>query len=93
MKSLLRGIKLILTLDCEGSARLTSEGFDRNLTIFERIAIRMHNAMCKKSRRLAHQLRKLNEALKNNNRVEPSPAGLSPEAKQRIQALMEKELQ
>ena len=92
MKSLLRGIKLILTLDCEGSARLTSEGFDRKLSIYEKLAIRAHNSLCKKSRKLARQLKKLHQAMLNEEDSDCKPVGMSAEAKNRIQQVVEKEL-
>ena len=92
MKSLLRGIKLILTLDCEGSARLTSEGFDRKLSIYEKLAIRAHNSMCKKSRKLARQLKRLHQTMLSKESSDCQPLGMSAEAKTRIQQVMEKEL-
>lgn len=93
MKSLGRGIWLILTLDCEGSARLTSEGFDRKLGIFERIAIRCHNAFCKKSRKLAKQLKLLNKVLSRKSKSDLAQApSLSEKTKQRIQKMIDETL-
>lgn len=72
-------IYLILTLDCEQSARLTSDSFDRELDWSERIANRLHRLICGKSRRLHHQLVALQENL--DRRV---TEGLPDEAKKRI---------
>ena len=92
MRAFFRGIKLILTLDCEGSARLTSESFDRSLSIYERLAIRAHNSMCKKSRKLARQLRLLHQTMRKSESPNIHAASMSTEAKARIQQLMDKEL-
>ena len=54
---------MILTLDCQGSAELTSESFDRQLHWAERIAVKLHCMICAKSRRLNHQLTDLNKKL------------------------------
>ena len=80
---------MILTLNCEGSARLTSESMDRKLNWAERAAVSGHRLVCSKSRRLNRQLLQLNEALKQNNAFELEDApieGLSGDAKSRIRA-------
>lgn len=64
MKLFLHQIWMILTLDCEGSARLTSESMDRPLNWAERWAVRMHRLVCAKSRRLNRQLLQMHQKLK-----------------------------
>lgn len=84
-----KGIWLILTLDCEQSAWLTCESFDRTLTAFERWALRLHNAYCKKSRSLTRQLQLLDQSLRQAAHRVPFDelgAQLTPEAKKRIAA-------
>ena len=50
-------IKLILTLHCDESSRLVSESLDRQLSLSERWAVRLHRIGCWSCRRLAKQLR------------------------------------
>ena len=89
MNGFLRGIKLILFLNCEQSAMLTSESFDRSLSFFERFAVRAHHFICRRSRRLAAQLGML-EAKCVEMRDKLAESGLtielSPEIVQRIRA-------
>ena len=87
MLRLIKGIRLILTLDCEQSARMTSESFDRHLDWSERIAVRMHNAFCRRSRQLEKQLRALHAALERNRSqldTGSAQASLSPQALEKI---------
>ena len=92
MRRIFKNIWLILSLDCEQSAWLTSESFDRTLTVSERWAVRLHNAYCKKSRSLARQLQLLDQALRNSPDHIPfeeiSPR-LTPQAKRRIAEKLE----
>jgi hypothetical protein len=64
MKNLFSAIYLILTLNCEQSARLTCESFERQLSRSERIALRAHQWVCRSSRELSRQLRAMDAALK-----------------------------
>jgi hypothetical protein len=87
MKSFFKAIKLILFLNCEQSAQLTSESFDRQLSRCERIAVWIHQAICRKSHRLATQLKMLDEKVEQVRDFltnAPEPYELSQEAKDRI---------
>lgn len=87
MRRFFRGIWLVLTTDCERSARLTSDSCDRQLTISERLAICVHNAFCRKSRNLARQLRILDTAIPrwaDQISHDEAPVHLSAAAKSRI---------
>lgn len=80
-------IWMILTLNCEESARLTSESMDRPLNWAEKVAVSCHRLICARSRRLNRQLLDMHEAFKRNNafEVEDGPIeGLSSDAKSRI---------
>ncbi|MDB2686861.1 hypothetical protein N9Y42_06585 [Mariniblastus sp.] len=80
---------MILTLDCEGSARLTSESIDRPLNWAERTAVSAHRMICSKSRRLNRQLLEMHKAFQEQNAFEPgndAMEGLSPDAKSRIRS-------
>ena len=96
MKSVMRGLVLIMTLNCEQSARLTSESFERSLTWCERCAVRIHNAICKKSRNLAAQLRILHAMCSRNNEalieLIETRNRLSPLARQRIEKSIQEHL-
>jgi hypothetical protein len=87
--SVMRGLKMILTLVCEESSRLTSESFDRRLGWTERIALAIHMAICRSCRRFRRHLRMMEEAfihLRYQDSHDPLvPTGtLSAEARQRI---------
>ncbi len=77
---------MILTLDCEQSAQLTSQSFDRPLSWAEKIAGKLHRIICSKSRRLDIQLILLNQALESKLSDESMSiaASLSDAAKERI---------
>ena len=84
---LLHQIWMILTLNCEDSARLTSESMDRPLNWAEKSAVSGHRLVCSKSRRLNKQLLKMHHALKQNNAFDSGNVqieGLSTDAKSRI---------
>jgi len=86
---LLHQIWMILTLNCEDSARLTSDSMDRSLNWAERSAVSAHRMICGKSRRLNCQMLDMNKALKQAKAFENSDGpveGLSSDAKSRIRA-------
>ena len=89
---LLHQIWMILTLNCEDSARLTSESMDRPLNWAERAAVSGHRLVCSKSRRLNRQLLRMHQALKQNNAFDSDSGlieGLSTDAKSRIRSAIE----
>ena len=89
--NLLHQIWMILTLNCEDSARLTCESMDRPLNWAERTAVSAHRMVCSKSRRLNRQLLEMHEALKRNNAFDPDNGaieGLSTDAKSRIRSAL-----
>lgn len=66
MKEFLSKIYLILTLDCEQSAKITSDSFDRDLDWSEYLAAKLHRMICSKSRNLDRQLVQLHHAFVEN---------------------------
>lgn len=85
MSIFFKNIWLILSLDCEGSARLTSDSFDRNLNWAESTALFMHRFICAKSRNLDKQLLYMNDSLTNLCKSQLAmPSSLSEEARERI---------
>jgi len=83
---LLHQIWMILTLNCEDSARLTSESMDRSLNWAERSAVSAHRMICAKSRRLNCQLLEMNKAFKQFESIDSPIEGLSTNAKSRIRS-------
>ena len=53
---------MLLTLHCEESTRIQSEGLDRDLSAVERWAVRLHSLSCKVCRRFRKQLEFVNDA-------------------------------
>ena len=87
MKRIFKGFRLILTLDCEHSARITSESFERKLFWYERCAVRLHNAFCLRSRRLEKQIKLLHQfVIRNRDRLDLDDLEihLPPESRARI---------
>lgn len=87
MIRLFKGIFLILMLDCEQSARLTSESLDRPLTRSERWALKIHQACCRSSHRVARQMEMVARALQERQGPEEVTLAadeLSAEARERI---------
>ena len=84
MRSFLRAIWFVLSTDCQRSARLTSDSCDRQLTRLERLAVQVHNATCRKSRKLARQIKTMGIAMKRLADQAPPRPQLSEDAKRRI---------
>ncbi len=84
MRKLFTDIWMILNLDCEASAKLTSDSFDRDLDWAERTAAYLHRLICAKSRKLDRQLIELNAALTRGQSTE-----LSATARERIRAAIQ----
>ena len=80
--------KLILTLECEESTRLVSEGLDRRLTLSERWAIRLHSLACWSCRRFHRQLHFIHEAGRQRTDLDLDVHRLTPDARARIEALL-----
>ena len=89
--SVLRALHLLLTLRCIDSTRLTSDGFERDLTNVERWAVRLHQISCRPCRRFRRQLAFLHQsALQRCQLIFP----LSAAARQRIsQRILELEFE
>ena len=85
---LLRQIWLILTLNCEQCAQLTSEELDRPLNWAEKLAVRLHVLICSKSRKLRFQIKELDKSLRrwtvSPDSQLPDQKALSKEARERI---------
>ncbi len=76
-----RGLKLLLTLKCDHASHLMSDSFERDLSVWERWAVRLHQVSCRYCRRLAKQLRAIQQAAQTHG-CEASQ--LSADARARI---------
>ncbi len=86
----LKSIWFILTLDCQGSAELTSESLDRPLHWAETLAVKCHCMICKKSKLLNRQLKALDNKIQNSLNTE-SNFTLSDEARQKIKRSLQQQ--
>ena len=67
MIQIFKGVFLILMLDCEQSARLTSESLDRPLSRSETLALKIHQFCCRSSYRVARQMEMVANALREKD--------------------------
>lgn len=90
----LRSIWTILTLRCDGAARLLSDAEDRKLHLDERLALKLHLLICALCRRYRAQLRLLKEliALRPPTMTRSGQTALSDAAKSRIRAKVVEEM-
>ena len=92
MRSLVRGLiaalRLILFAKCEHTSRVASDELDGPVGRADRIAARLHEAVCPGCRRGRDQLRVIDEAMRRRARAKPPSHGLSPEARERINAAL-----
>ena len=86
MIKIFQGVLLILMLDCEQSARLTSESFDRSLTRLELTALWIHQKCCRNSDRVARQMEMVARAIQQQSVADSISLNddLSEEARNRI---------
>ena len=87
-----RKLWYILTLRCEEADRLRSQQALEPLTRVERVAMSLHQLVCKSCRIAARQIRLLDEAiskLREDSNTAPAAetsSGLSAEARDRLEA-------
>ena len=76
----------LLSMSCKEAARLQSEALDRELSLRERLGLRLHLFLCKWCRRYGNQLRFLRSAAHEceEHASAALPQGLSPETRERI---------
>ena len=81
--SLWKAIKLLLTLHCEESSQLVSDGLERDLSSVERWAVKLHHVSCKACRSFQRQLNFLQEAARRRRKTAELQT-LSEPARERI---------
>lgn len=80
-------------LTCKDTSRLVSEGLDRNLSLGEKIGLRLHLWMCDSCRNFKQQMDYLRQALRRGwaHGDLPAEKPLSLEAKERIRQALKKQ--
>lgn len=73
--SMLKNIKLVLTLSCRDASRLLSDRSARRLALHERLALRMHLLICRGCRRFRNYLQMLDLALRPTDAPDDAHAG------------------
>jgi len=75
-----------MIISCKKAAKLVSAAIDHELTLYEKIRLRLHLLMCRFCRRYADQIDLLHQVSRSigDSPLNTSAAGLSPEAKERI---------
>ncbi|MEM7477706.1 MAG: zf-HC2 domain-containing protein [Planctomycetota bacterium] len=93
MTKLWSKIVLILTLKCDQASLLESESLDRELKLYERLALKGHLLVCTVCRKLHRQLRFLDGAHQHLDKETPEVhvCKLSNDASQRIRQAMQEE--
>lgn len=87
-RGFLKSVWFVLTLTCDDSSRLLSDAMDRDLTRFEKLALRMHNLSCKSCKRFTKQLGFLRKSAPSAV-IEDQNAGLPSEAKKRLKKTLQ----
>jgi hypothetical protein len=87
-------------LNCKETAKLVSQSHDRRLSLYERLQVRMHLAMCILCRNFSKQLNFIRRLTRSMGESGPESLiaegavfdeSLSPEAKSRIKDVLAKE--
>jgi hypothetical protein len=90
--SFLAAVKMVLTLSCDESTRLTSMSMDRDLSRSERVAVRLHAVSCRACRRFRRQIQFIRDAIRGRlaaKSVVPFPGpSLTPEARKRLKHIV-----
>ncbi|PKO60345.1 MAG: anti-sigma factor [Betaproteobacteria bacterium HGW-Betaproteobacteria-17] len=76
---------------CKETSLLASRAMDERLPFADRLAMRMHLALCKNCARFNRQLQDMRRLLRAETGADEAVApGLTPEARQRIETEMQK---
>jgi hypothetical protein len=77
---------------CRETSELASRAMDERLPFADRLAMRMHLAICKNCARFNQQLQDMRRLFRTETTADDDAAGLTPEARQRIATEMQKKL-
>lgn len=77
---------------CKETTELASRAMDEALPLSERMALRLHLAMCKNCARFAQQLQEMRRQFRTETVASEDAPGLAHEARQRIANELQKKL-
>lgn len=77
---------------CRETTELASRAMDERLSLGNRMAMRMHLAICKNCARFAGQLQEIRRLFRVETAVDGDAPGLAPEARQRIATELQNKL-
>jgi len=77
---------------CKEASELASRAMDQRLPLVERIGLKMHLAICRNCRCFTAQLQQMRRLFREETGAPGEASGLSAEARRRIAAELQKEL-
>jgi hypothetical protein len=78
---------------CKETTVLASRAMDMRLPFADRLALRLHLAICENCARFNHQLQEMRRLFREETAVDDNAAGLTPAARQRIETGLQKRLE
>ena len=79
-------------ITCKETTELASRAMDEHLPLSERMALRLHLAVCKNCARFAQQLQEMRRQFRIEAAASDDTPGLAQEARQRIASELHKKL-
>ncbi len=79
-------------LTCRGATELASRAMDERLPLSNRMALRLHLAICENCSRFNRQLQEMRRLFRAETEADDDAPGLDPEARQRIASELQKKL-
>lgn len=79
-------------VSCKESTELVSRAMDERLSFADRLAMRMHLAICRNCARFARQLQDMRRLFQTETAASEDAPGLTPDARQRIATELQKKL-
>jgi len=77
---------------CREATELASRAMDQRLPLSNRMALRLHLAICKNCTRFNRQLQEMRRLFREGTAASDDTASLAPEARQRIESALQKKL-
>lgn len=77
---------------CRDATKLASRAMDERLPLSNRMALRLHLAICENCARFNRQLQEMRRLFREEIAANDGAAGLTPEARRRIASEMQKKL-
>lgn len=77
---------------CREATELASRALDERLSLSNRMALRLHLAICKNCTRFNRQLQDMRRLFREETAADDAAVGLAPEARQRIERELQNKL-